>query len=53
MKLIDVNKINWKKLFTGCTFPLNFINEDYDITIKSEDYTWEVLLKDKNTNILL
>lgn len=45
MKLIDVNKINWEKIFGGCVFPLDLLNEDYDSSIKPEDYTWKVISK--------
>lgn len=45
MKLIDVNKINGEKIFGGCVFPLDLLNEDYDSSIKPEDYTWKVISK--------
>jgi hypothetical protein len=45
VKLIDVNKINWEKIFGGCVFPLDLLNEDYDSSIKPEDYTWKVISK--------
>ena len=33
------------KGFGSCVFPLDLLNEDYDPSIKPEDYIWEVISK--------